>query len=138
MAKFASSITLDVVNFASPPNNISRSSSTSLSQSWLPPDRGFPKLNTDGSRCSLTSISECGDVIRNVKGTWIPDFSKFIGISSILEAELLEIFQKLQLVWDLWIRNLVVECDNASVICLSKDDEQMMWCVALYLLSAPW
>ncbi|KAK8997000.1 hypothetical protein V6N11_020493 [Hibiscus sabdariffa] len=75
-------------------NYLSRSSLTFLSQSWLPPDRGFSKLNTNGSRGYQTVLSYCGDVIQNVEGSWIR------GIS-----------------------NLVVECDNASTIRLIKGDK---------------
>ncbi|KAK8653398.1 hypothetical protein V6N13_127402 [Hibiscus sabdariffa] len=41
---------------------LSRSSQTSLSHLWMSPDRGFSKLNTNGSRCSRTSLSGCEEM----------------------------------------------------------------------------
>ncbi|KAI4300031.1 hypothetical protein L6164_033450 [Bauhinia variegata] len=53
-----------------------------------PPNRGFYKLNIDGSSLGNPGRGSIGGVIRDVAGTWVTGFMEFIGLASNILAEL--------------------------------------------------
>ena len=65
-----------------------RPSTKLLSIGWKPPPLGFYKLNTDGSAKSNPGMVGVGGLIRDYTGHWIGGFSRNIGITHSLAAEL--------------------------------------------------
>ncbi|KAL4284847.1 hypothetical protein GQ457_16G008760 [Hibiscus cannabinus] len=55
---------------------------------WQIPPPGCYKLNTDGSRRKIDGQVSCGEVVRDSNGAWCFGFSKFIGLCSIIDAEI--------------------------------------------------
>ncbi|KAK8534022.1 hypothetical protein V6N12_047422 [Hibiscus sabdariffa] len=55
---------------------------------WTPPAHGWHKMNSDGECRVVEGWASCGGVIRDLHGNWCLGFSKFIGIYSVVEAEL--------------------------------------------------
>ncbi|KAL4320177.1 hypothetical protein GQ457_18G016630 [Hibiscus cannabinus] len=82
---------------------------------WQPPSEGWHKLNTDGARVVSNSMSSCGGVIRDCNGGWRIVFSRFVGICSVLEAELWGVVEGLRLAWDAGYRRSVLEVDSLEV-----------------------
>ncbi|KAE8673137.1 hypothetical protein F3Y22_tig00111810pilonHSYRG00091 [Hibiscus syriacus] len=60
---------------------------------WSPPPRGWMCLNTDGAVATLDGRGSIGGVIRNSNGEWITGFTKNIGTTLILHAELWSIYE---------------------------------------------
>jgi len=57
-----------------------------------------------------------GGVLRDSDGTWLCGFSRFIGISDNLHAELLAIMHGLKLSWDKGHRNVICYSDSFHAI----------------------
>ncbi|KAK8523329.1 hypothetical protein V6N12_047853 [Hibiscus sabdariffa] len=83
---------------------------------WRPPEPNKVKLNVDGAHRMRDGVASCGGVIRDSNGTWIADFSKYIGKCSALEAEFWAVFEGLQCAWQLGYRRILVESDNTDVV----------------------
>jgi len=64
-------------------------------------------LNVDGSSLGSPDRSGFGGVHCDSDGTWLCGFSRFIGISDNLHAELLAIMHGLKLSWDKGHRNVI-------------------------------
>ncbi|KAE8732799.1 hypothetical protein F3Y22_tig00001728pilonHSYRG00036 [Hibiscus syriacus] len=64
---------------------------------WTPIPNDWISLNTDGAVNSRSSLSTAGGIIRNYEGTWLVRFNKYIGRSTILQAELWGIYEGLKL-----------------------------------------
>jgi len=75
--------------------------------SWHPAKSSATVLNVDGSSFDNPCIFGFGGVLRKYNGTWIYDFGGNIGISSILQAELLALYHSLRIAWDQGYRHLV-------------------------------
>lgn len=83
---------------------------------WDKPEERWTKLNTDGSSLGNPGLAGGGGVIRDWTGRWIAGFSRKIGITSSLMAELWAIRNGLMLCVD---RNLVmveIELDAKSIV----------------------
>ncbi|KAK3193217.1 hypothetical protein Dsin_024527 [Dipteronia sinensis] len=79
---------------------------------WNPPTQEWVKLDVDGSMNPvLGSIAACG-VIRDHKKNWLGGFALNKGTGSVIEAELLGIFEGMKLVWKEGHKNVVVESDS--------------------------
>ncbi|KAK8667737.1 hypothetical protein V6N13_105218 [Hibiscus sabdariffa] len=50
--------------------------------SWLPPDLGWVKLNTDGARRHSDDSAACGGVLRDHNGSWLLGFAKKVVVES--------------------------------------------------------
>jgi hypothetical protein len=55
---------------------------------WSPPPLGWFKLNTDGSSLGNPGMAGGGGVIRNHFGDWVGGFSRAIGFTTSVQAEL--------------------------------------------------
>ncbi|KAL4280844.1 hypothetical protein GQ457_03G019340 [Hibiscus cannabinus] len=86
------------------------------SNSWCPPEDGWVKLNTDGTRSSIDGRAACGGVLRDHTGTWIRGFTRFVGRCSVVEAELWGIGTGMALAWELGYRQLVIETDSVDAL----------------------
>ena len=82
---------------------------------WTPPPIGFFKLNTNGSAKGNPGLVAAGGLIRDHNGSWIASFTKSIGFTHPIAAELQGLMEGLVLVKNLNIRNLLIEI-NAKVV----------------------
>ncbi|KAL4284759.1 hypothetical protein GQ457_16G014900 [Hibiscus cannabinus] len=110
---------------------------------WTPPARGWHKLNSDGARRVLNGWASCGGVICDSFGNWCLGFSKFVGICSVVEAELWGVFVGLLCAWNLQLPKLVVEIDSMDALRLlqSNSHQQGVLSVVLHILelcARPW
>ncbi|KAE8683537.1 hypothetical protein F3Y22_tig00111201pilonHSYRG00131 [Hibiscus syriacus] len=80
---------------------------------WSPPPRGWMCLNTDGAVATLDGRGSIGGVIRNSNGEWITGFTKNMGTTSILHAELWSIYEGLLIVRNLGIHRLWIQSDSS-------------------------
>ncbi|XP_028754580.1 uncharacterized protein LOC114714055 [Neltuma alba] len=54
---------------------------------WTPPPSNSVRIDVDGS-VKTNSQAACGGTIRNNGGEWITGFTRYIGVGSVIEAEL--------------------------------------------------
>uniref|UniRef100_A0A803LHF6 RNase H type-1 domain-containing protein n=1 Tax=Chenopodium quinoa TaxID=63459 RepID=A0A803LHF6_CHEQI len=95
---------------------------THIPRLWAPPQKGFHKLNTDGSWISVDNAGGGGGgVIRCDKGIWVAGFASKFNALSAATAELLAIRDGLLLAWDKRIRFLELETDADSLSKMLKD-----------------
>ncbi|KAL4336249.1 hypothetical protein GQ457_07G029660 [Hibiscus cannabinus] len=89
---------------------------------WAPPEQGWVKLNTDGARHATSGMASCGGVLRDHLGEWILGFSKFIGVCSVIDAELWGVLVGLESAWSRGFRRIVIETDSLDVFRLLQSD----------------
>uniref|UniRef100_A0A2N9HGS1 RNase H type-1 domain-containing protein n=1 Tax=Fagus sylvatica TaxID=28930 RepID=A0A2N9HGS1_FAGSY len=71
-----------------------------------------PKLNTDGSSLGNPGIAGGGGVIRDSCGSWLGGFSRTIGHTTSVQAELRALLDGMQLALELHITHLDIEMDS--------------------------
>ncbi len=74
------------------------------------------KVNTNGSVMGESGLVGGGGVIQDYLGNWVRVFSRSIGITSSVQAELRALKDGLQLALDLEIPNLEIEMDSAVAV----------------------
>ncbi|KAE8696409.1 hypothetical protein F3Y22_tig00110674pilonHSYRG00137 [Hibiscus syriacus] len=72
----------------------------------------WTRVNSDGARNRETGVTACGGVIRSAEGEWKMGFAKFIGISSIFDAELWGAYIGLLRAWELQETRVVLEMNS--------------------------
>uniref|UniRef100_A0A2N9GG55 RNase H type-1 domain-containing protein n=1 Tax=Fagus sylvatica TaxID=28930 RepID=A0A2N9GG55_FAGSY len=87
-----------------------------ISVKWNPPPVNWAKLNTDGSVLGDPGLAGGGGVIRDSLGNWIGGFSRSIGITSCVQAELRALKDGLLLALDLEISKLEIEMDSSVAV----------------------
>jgi ribonuclease HI len=88
---------------------------------WVAPPVGWFKLNKDGSSLGNPGLAGGGGVIRNHVGDWVGGFSRAIGITTSVQAELRALKDGLNLAIDLGILNLEIEMDSlVAVECINS------------------
>jgi ribonuclease HI len=80
------------------------------------PPLGWFKLNTDGSSLGNPGLAGGGGVIRNHVGDWVGGFSRAIGFTTSVQAELRALKDGLLLAIDLEILNLEIEMDSLVAV----------------------
>ena len=83
---------------------------------WEPPPPDFFKLNTDGSVEGNPGQAGAGGVIRDHTGCWFKGFSRSIGITNSLAAELWGLRDGLVLAHQYNIKKLIIELDAKAVL----------------------
>uniref|UniRef100_A0A2N9H5A8 CCHC-type domain-containing protein n=1 Tax=Fagus sylvatica TaxID=28930 RepID=A0A2N9H5A8_FAGSY len=83
---------------------------------WTLPPLGWFKLNTDGSSLGNPGLAGGGGVIRNHLGEWVGGFSRSIGFTTSVQAELRALKDGLLLAIDLEILNLEIEMDSLVAV----------------------
>ncbi|KAE8705604.1 hypothetical protein F3Y22_tig00110419pilonHSYRG00021 [Hibiscus syriacus] len=83
---------------------------------WIRPPFGWVKTNSDGACHRELGTASCGGVIRSHEGRWLLDFAKFIGIYSVLEAELCGMYQCLCCAKDGGFTQVIVEVDSLEAL----------------------
>ncbi|KAL4386745.1 hypothetical protein GQ457_09G012620 [Hibiscus cannabinus] len=89
---------------------------------WTPPEQGWVKLNTDGAPHAISGMASCGGVFRDHMGEWILGFSKFIGVCSVVDAELWGVLVGLESAWSHGFRKIIIETDSLDVCRLLRSD----------------
>jgi ribonuclease HI len=83
---------------------------------WTPPPLGWFKLNIDGSSLGNLGLAGGGGVIQNHLGEWVRGFSRAIGFTTSVQAELRALKDGLLLAIDLEILNLEIEMDSLVAV----------------------
>ncbi|KAK9029784.1 hypothetical protein V6N11_026886 [Hibiscus sabdariffa] len=78
---------------------------------WKPLEQGWICLNVDGAVSLQFGVGAIGGLARNSLGEWLVGFSKTLGHSDALRAELWAIYDGLKLAWDCGFRRLLVQSD---------------------------
>ena len=86
-----------------------------ISVGWNPTPIGFFKLNTDGSARSDLGMAGVGGLTRDHKGSWIGGFSRNIGFTHSLAAELWGLRDGFTLAKNLNIKKIHIELDAKVV-----------------------
>jgi hypothetical protein len=89
---------------------------TPIPVKWNPPPVGWFKLNTDGSSLGNPGLARGGGVIRNHLGDWVGGFSRAIGFTTSVQAELRALKDGLLLAINLEILNLEIEMDSLVAV----------------------
>lgn len=94
---------------------------------WLPPPSLWLKCNIDSSVRGEDNSAGCGGVCRDSMGNWVFGFSRNMGSSNVLWAELWAIYTMINLAWDRGVRRIMVESDSKVVVQLVTEG-----CVVLH------
>ncbi|GLT35133.1 hypothetical protein SLA2020_096110 [Shorea laevis] len=79
--------------------------------SWEPPPTGWIKLNTNGSVISNPGTTSCGGLFWDSQGQWVVGFTRRIGYTTALAAELWVIRDGLMIAVQHHIQNIIIEID---------------------------
>ncbi|KAE8690078.1 hypothetical protein F3Y22_tig00110927pilonHSYRG00028 [Hibiscus syriacus] len=85
-------------------------------QGWSRPPFGWVKINSDGARHRESILASCGGVLWNSYVLWLLGFARFIGICSVLEAELWGVYQGLCCAKDGRFNQVIVKVDSSAVL----------------------
>ncbi|KAK8996288.1 hypothetical protein V6N11_076528 [Hibiscus sabdariffa] len=88
---------------------------------WSNPESGWFCLNVDGVVSLKTGKATIGGLLRDNAENFIFGFSKFIGCTNSLHAELWSLYVGLQLAWDHGVNFLQVQTDCKQVLELLRD-----------------
>ncbi|KAK5784281.1 hypothetical protein PVK06_038804 [Gossypium arboreum] len=133
--------------FSSTNNTVGSKRLTDSVTEWSKNPCGAVKINTDRARADSGMMASAGGVIRDDKGQWILGFSQNIGVGTVLQSELLAIFDGFSIAWSWGYREVILERDcketvdliNAGVyflpsLALVKDIQNMS---SLHLFEEP-
>ncbi|GLT96250.1 hypothetical protein SLE2022_138910 [Rubroshorea leprosula] len=84
--------------------------------SWIPPEEGWCKLNSDGSYNAGDKSAGAGGLIGDSTGCWISGFTVNVGDASIFIAELWGLREGLRLCKSLGLSKIVAEMDSLMVV----------------------
>ncbi|KAL4354587.1 hypothetical protein GQ457_06G029720 [Hibiscus cannabinus] len=88
---------------------------------WQNPKHGCLCLNVDGAVSLNTGKATIGGLLRDTAGNFIFGFSKYIGFTNSLHAELWALYVGLQLAWDHGVNFLQIQTDCNRVLELLHD-----------------
>ncbi|KAK9042626.1 hypothetical protein V6N11_017693 [Hibiscus sabdariffa] len=80
------------------------------------PQEGWIKINTDAVVAGSDRLAIIGGVFRDHTGKWIFGFSRKVGVSTVLIAELWAIHDALQRAWDRGLRKINLESDCLDAV----------------------
>lgn len=83
---------------------------------WEQLERGWIKLNSDGSCNTLTGKAACGGALRDEQGNWIVGFSANLGTITTDEAEAWGLYYGIKLAWEKGFRKVIIECYSKKII----------------------
>ncbi|GKV33503.1 hypothetical protein SLEP1_g42009 [Rubroshorea leprosula] len=87
---------------------------------WSPPPLGFLKLNIDGSAQGNPGMAGAGGIFRDHNGSWIYGYSRRVGFTTSLVAELWAIRDSLDIAVNRGISKLILEIDSKVAELLLK------------------
>lgn len=82
---------------------------------WGKPHQGWIKLNTNASTKGNSGLSSAGELLRDSDGRWLGGFVHFVGLTSLVHAEMWAVRLGLKLPWDVECHNIVLEVDSEVV-----------------------
>ncbi|KAL4335934.1 hypothetical protein GQ457_07G000840 [Hibiscus cannabinus] len=88
---------------------------------WGSPPPSWVKINTDGARRGDDGYASRG-VARDSSGTWMFGFLKFIGVCSVLDAELWGAYLGLYFAWNAGFQQVILQLDNMDALRILKVD----------------
>ncbi|KAL6573255.1 hypothetical protein OROHE_001714 [Orobanche hederae] len=88
--------------------------------SWVPPEKGWVKLNTDGGIKVASASGVVGGLCRDDRGLFIWGFSRKIQICEIITAEATALQVGLSFAWDKRLPKLLVEIDSKLLLHLIR------------------
>ncbi|KAK8522156.1 hypothetical protein V6N12_055876 [Hibiscus sabdariffa] len=88
---------------------------------WRNPEHGCLCLNVDGAVSLNTGKATIEGLLRDTAGNFIFGFSKYIGFTNSLHAELWALYVGLQLAWDHGVNFLQIQTDCKRVLELLHD-----------------
>ncbi|KAL4362376.1 hypothetical protein GQ457_04G024310 [Hibiscus cannabinus] len=83
---------------------------------WLPPPRGWVKVNADGAVGDSPVMEASGGVICDEASEWLLGFAHNIRSCSILCSKLWAAFDSLSLAWRRGFRKVILELDNMQAV----------------------
>ena len=83
---------------------------------WEKPQRGWVRLNTDGSALGNLGRAGCGSIIPNEHGDWLGGFSRNIGVTTSFIAELWALRDGLILCHNLNFHAIVIHTDAQAIV----------------------
>ncbi|WVY92025.1 hypothetical protein V8G54_037539 [Vigna mungo] len=83
---------------------------------WIPPPKGFVKINCDGAYTWDGKKAAAGGVIRDSQGEFLFAFSSVLRVDSAAEAELFAIKLGMEIGISMGYKNLIVESDSLTAI----------------------
>ncbi|GLT29235.1 hypothetical protein SLA2020_041140 [Shorea laevis] len=92
--------------------------------SWIPPDAGWYKLNSDGSYSAARNSANAGGLIRDNSGNWVSGFTVNVGCTSILIAELWGLQDGLRLCQSLGLPRIIAEMDSLISVRLINENRE--------------
>lgn len=95
-------------------NPSTRMSRARACASWSKPPSGWFKLNTDASVVAHNTSG--GGLIRDSKGQWVQGFSRYIGSTSVLLAELWALRDGIHMAKNLHMHNLIINVDSVEAV----------------------
>ncbi|KAL4352609.1 hypothetical protein GQ457_06G035460 [Hibiscus cannabinus] len=91
-------------------------SSFAANVKWSPPPNGWLCLNSDASLSHSSGVGSVGGVVRDHSGAFLFSYSKSIGTTTVLQAELWGILEGLRIARDRGCVRIQVQSDSADAI----------------------
>ncbi|KAL6502021.1 hypothetical protein OROGR_027154 [Orobanche gracilis] len=89
---------------------------------WVPPQKGWIKLNTDGGVNFQTATGVVGGLCRDDKGLFLWGFSRQIPVCEVLTAEAKALHVGLSLAWERRTHKLMIEVDSTVLLHLIRGE----------------
>ncbi|GKV23781.1 hypothetical protein SLEP1_g33477 [Rubroshorea leprosula] len=111
---------------------------TIVSVGWSPPSPGFAKLNTDGSALTNPGIAGAGGLLRDHLGRWMVGFSRSIGWTTSIAAELWAIRDGLEIAAGKGISKTIVETDSKVAVLLIESIDTTLHSLGTLISDCRW
>lgn len=92
--------------------------------SWDIPPVGWCKVNTDGAVGTGTGLASYECVIKDSNGDWVVDFARNVGCGSVIDVELLGVFDGLCKALDMGIRHVLLEVDSLAAVKMLESNQE--------------
>ena len=100
---------------------------------WSFPSLDWIKVNMDGS-IKLSCFARCGGVSRDSAGCWLTGFNRYIGVPSVVMAELWGLFSGMKLAQEHGWRRIPFELDSKVAVGLVTEGCQDAYPCSTYVV----